>query len=152
MEYLEVDFSEIPMALLLEADPSEASIASYLSESWCYAAKQDSEQGSEIVGVCVVKPISGHIVEIFNVAVCPKHQQQGIGSGVLEFALNHLAHKQVKRVELGTGTFGYQLTYYQRAGFRVDSVIKNHFIDHYPDPIFENGIQHQDMLRLFIEL
>ncbi|CAV18750.1 putative N-acetyltransferase [Vibrio atlanticus] len=152
MKYLEVDSSEIPMVLLLEADPSEASIASYLSESWCYAAKQDSEQGNEIVGVCVVKPIGESIVEIFNVAVCPKHQQQGIGSGVLKFTLNQLAHKQVKRVELGTGTFGYQLTYYQRAGFRVDSVIKNHFIDHYPEPIFEHGIQHQDMLRLYIEL
>ncbi|WP_261885873.1 GNAT family N-acetyltransferase [Vibrio pomeroyi] len=148
MEYVELEPREIPMALLLEADPSEASIASYLDESWCYAAKQDNR----IIGVCVVKLIGENVAEIFNVSVSPAHQQKGIGSKVLAFALKQLAQHDVKRVELGTGTFGYQLTYYQRAGFRVDSVIKNHFIDHYPEPIFENGIQHQDMLRLYIEL
>ena len=39
MEYVVVDATQVPMSLLLEADPSEASIASYLSESWCYAAE-----------------------------------------------------------------------------------------------------------------
>ncbi|NVN83368.1 GNAT family N-acetyltransferase [Vibrio sp. Scap16] len=148
MEYVELEPREIPTALLLEADPSEDSIASYLDESWCYAVKQ----GNRILGVCVVKLIGENVAEIFNVSVSPAHQQQGIGSKVLAFALKQLAQHDVKRVELGTGTFGYQLTYYQRAGFRVDSIIKNHFIDHYPEPIFENGIQHQDMLRLYIEL
>ena len=148
MEYVELEPREIPMALLLEADPSEDSIESYLDESWCYAVKQ----GNRILGVCVVKLIGENVAEIFNVSVSPAHQQRGIGSKVLAFALKQLAQHDVKRVELGTGTFGYQLTYYQRAGFRVDSVIKNHFIDHYPEPIFENGIQHQDMLRLYIEL
>ncbi|CAH6915825.1 Uncharacterized N-acetyltransferase YvbK [Vibrio chagasii] len=148
MEYVVVDATQVPMSLLLEADPSEASIASYLSESWCYAAKRDNQ----ILGVCVVKRISDDTVEIFNVSVCPEHQQQGIGSQVLKFALKQVVNQGIKRVELGTGTFGYQLTYYQRAGFRVDRVVKNHFIDHYPEPIFENGIQHQDMLRLYIEL
>ncbi|WP_373959544.1 GNAT family N-acetyltransferase [Vibrio gigantis] len=148
MEYVELEPREIPMALLLEADPSENSIESYLDESWCYAAKQDNQ----VLGVCLVKLIGENVAEIFNVSVSPAHQQRGIGSKVLAFALKQLAQHDVKRVELGTGTFGYQLTYYQRAGFRVDSVIKNHFIDHYPEPIFENGIQHQDMLRLYIEL
>ncbi|CAH6803966.1 Uncharacterized N-acetyltransferase YvbK [Vibrio chagasii] len=148
MEYVVVDATQVPMSLLLEADPSESSIASYLSESWCYAAKRDNK----ILGVCVVKRISDDTVEIFNLSVCPEHQQQGIGSQVLNFALKQVVNQGIKRVELGTGTFGYQLTYYQRVGFRVDRVVKNHFIDHYPEPIFENGIQHQDMLRLYIEL
>ncbi|MFA0039221.1 GNAT family N-acetyltransferase [Vibrio sp. 10N.261.52.A1] len=148
MEYVVVDATQVPMSLLLEADPSEASIASYLSESWCYAAKRDNK----ILGVCVVKRISDDTAEIFNVSVSPKHQQQGIGAEVLNFALKQVVNQGIKRVELGTGTFGYQLTYYQRVGFRVDRVVKNHFIDHYPEPIFENGIQHQDMLRLYIEL
>ncbi|TOK18630.1 GNAT family N-acetyltransferase, partial [Vibrio parahaemolyticus] len=38
MQYIEVKSSDIPLDLLLEADPSEASIASYLSDSWCFAA------------------------------------------------------------------------------------------------------------------
>jgi hypothetical protein len=70
----------------------------------------------------------------------------------LKFALTELANKKVNRVELGTGTFGYQLAYYQRIGFRVESVLKDHFLANYPEPIFENGIQLKDMLRLYIEL
>jgi hypothetical protein len=58
----------------------------------------------------------------------------------------------LEAVELGTGTFGYQLSFYQRFGFRVDSVWKNHFINNYDDPIFEDGIQLKDMLRLTLKL
>lgn len=147
MEYLEVESTEIPIQLLLEADPSEQSIRSYLSDSWCYVAKNNGQ----IVGACIAKLICASTAEIFNIAVYPDHQQQGIGSGLIRLALNELANKKIHRVELGTGTFGYQLTYYQRIGFRVDSVVKEHFLANYPEPIFENGIQHKDMLRLYIE-
>lgn len=147
MEFTEVSGSEVPMQLLLEGDPSEQSIESYLDDSWCFAAKKDGQ----ILGVCVAKITGERIAEIFNVSVCPTFQQQGIGSGLLSFALSELAAKQVSRVELGTGTFGYQLTYYQRLGFRVDSILKDHFLVNYPEPIYENGLQHKDMLRLFIE-
>ncbi|MBE5150956.1 GNAT family N-acetyltransferase, partial [Vibrio parahaemolyticus] len=34
MQYIEVKSSDIPLDLLLEADPSEVNIASYLSDSW----------------------------------------------------------------------------------------------------------------------
>ena len=60
--------------------------------------------------------------------------------------------KSIKRLELGTGTFGYQLAYYQRHGFRVESVVRDHFLINYSQPIYEDGIQHRDMLRLIIEL
>ena len=148
MEYSEVESTEIPIQLLLEADPSEPSIRSYLADSWCYAAKNNGQ----IVGACIAKLTNGNTAEIFNVAVHPDFQQQGIGSDLLKFSLNELANQKVTRVELGTGTFGYQLAYYQRIGFRVESVLKDHFLANYPEPIFEKGIQLKDMLRLYIEL
>lgn len=43
MQYIEVKSSDIPLDLLLEADPSEASIASYLSDSWCFAAVDNGQ-------------------------------------------------------------------------------------------------------------
>ncbi|WP_331435775.1 hypothetical protein [Photobacterium gaetbulicola] len=49
---------------------------------------------------------------------------------------------------MGTGTFGYQLAFYQREGFRVVGIDKDFFLDHYDEPVMENGIQHKDMLRL----
>ncbi|MBE0465269.1 MAG: GNAT family N-acetyltransferase [Halomonadaceae bacterium] len=146
MSYLEVGVSEIPIELLLEADPSEETIASYLEGAWYFAAKRDEK----VIGACIAKPINTGTAEIFNIAIYPQFQQQGVGSGLLRFALNELKTKNMQRVELSTGTFGYQLTYYQRHGFRVDRVVKNHFLDNYPEPIFENGIQHQDALRLYV--
>ncbi len=150
----EVSSEEVPLELLLEADPSQASIKSYLDGSWCFVA---TYQG-KVVGACVVncldqsKKDSSHTAEVFNVSVLSEYQQHGVGSALLKFCLIELAEKQIGRVELGTGSFGYQLTYYQRLGFRVESVIKDYFLDNYSEPIFENGIQHKDMLRLYIDL
>ena len=55
---------------------------------------------------------------------------------------------KVKRLEVGTGTFGYQLAFYQREDFRADAIDKDFFLINYEEPIFENGIQLKDMLRL----
>ncbi|WP_345774457.1 GNAT family N-acetyltransferase [Salinicola endophyticus] len=92
------------------------------------------------------------VAEIFNISVAPSFQQQGIGSRLLKFALDALFDKRIRRVELGTGTFGYQLGYYQRHGFRVCAVVVDHFLKNYPGPIIENGIQHKDMLHLYLDL
>ena len=148
MHYLRVEPDDIPMSLLLEADPSPQNIATYLLDAWCFAV---TYRGT-VIGACVVKALDEATAEIFNVSVAAPFQQQGIGSELLRFALHELKNSNVQRVELGTGTFGYQLTYYQRLGFRVDSVLKDHFLKHYPEPIFEQGIQHQDMLRLSLDL
>ncbi|SJL84534.1 GNAT family N-acetyltransferase [Vibrio palustris] len=148
MQFIEVKSSQIPLDLLLEADPSEASISSYLSESWCFSAL-DNER---ILAACIVKPEPQNLAEIFNVSVYPELQGRGIGSQLLKSVLSQLPSKGITRVELGTGTFGYQLTYYQRLGFRVDSIIKDHFLLNYPEPIYENGIQHKDMLRLYAQI
>ncbi|MDA0129493.1 GNAT family N-acetyltransferase [Vibrio sp. MarTm2] len=148
MQYIEVESSQIPIDLLLEADPSETSISSYLSDSWCFTALDNGR----VLAACIVKPQTDNIAEIFNISVYPSSQGKGIGSALLKSVLSQLSSKGIKRVELGTGTFGYQLTYYQRLGFRVYSILKDHFLLNYPEPIYENGIQHKDMLRLYLTL
>ena len=149
MNFCTVQPSEIPLSLLLEADPSEAMIQSYLPESLCFAAKDNRQH---IVAASVVKAISSQQAELLNIAVKPELQAKGIGSKLLKLTLAQLKERGFHRVELGTGTFGYQLTFYQRLGFRVDVVIKDHFINHYAESIYENRIQHKDMLRLSITL
>ncbi|HHE1217370.1 TPA: GNAT family N-acetyltransferase [Vibrio parahaemolyticus] len=148
MQYIEVNSSKVPLDLLLEADPSEASISSYLLGAWSFVAL-DSDR---TVAACIVKPQANGVAEIFNVSVIPKFQAKGIGTELLKLVLSELPNKGINRVELGTGTFGYQLIYYQRLGFRVDSVAKDHFLLNYPEPIYENGIQHKDMLRLYVNV
>lgn len=148
LEFLETEACQLPMALLLEADPAERRIATYLPGAWGFAARE----GDRVVGACVAGLVGERTAEIFNIAVAPGHQQRGIGSGLLRVVLANLAKKGVRRVELGTGSFGHQLAYYQRHGFRVDAVVKDHFLTHYPEPLVEHGIRHKDMLRLSLEL
>ena len=148
MEIKEISPDLVPQKLLLEADPSIERINQYLEDSLCYVAVIQKE----IVGVCVLKPIDKNRIELFNIAVLPENQKSGIGSQLLQFVLDSLREKNIESVELGTGTFGYQLTFYQRFGFRVDSIRKDYFINNYNEPIFENEIQLKDMLRLILKL
>ncbi|MBN3494656.1 GNAT family N-acetyltransferase [Vibrio neptunius] len=149
MKYKQIAPEYVPLPLLLEADPSEENIQSYLRKSQCFVAEDD--EGNSI-GVMVVLPHSQSLVELMNASVLPTCHGRGIGSHLLAFALRELKSSGVKRVELGTGCFGYQLKFYQRLGFRVDAILKDHFLTHYSEPIFEDGIQHKDMLRLYLEL
>ncbi len=148
IEIKEISPDLVPKKLLLEADPSIERVNRYLDDSFCYVAVFQRE----IVGVCILKPIDKFRIELFNIAVLPEKQKSGIGSQLLQFALDRVRERYFESVELGTGTFGYQLAFYQRFGFRVDSILKDHFIRNYAEPIFENGIQLKDMLRLILKL
>ncbi|KID57136.1 GCN5 family acetyltransferase [Pseudoalteromonas luteoviolacea] len=148
MTYMEVNNTDVPIELLLEADPSKENVLSYLQDAWCFVAMDDMQ----IIGICVVTQRMNGLAEIDNISIEPSHQGLGIGTKLLRYVLKALKSKGMTRVELGTGSFGYQLTYYHRLGFRVESVAKNHFLQTYSEPIFENGIQHKDMLRLYLNL
>ena len=238
IEISETVFSRIPMALLLEADPSVEHIRQYLAQGLCFSAKL----AGTIVGACVLvaldngtnlgtrdtfdpadrqiakgsmdktgatdglggfngledldsldtfggldgmkrldgvggrdsivklnsidsqdrfsrqntpgasRNLDNQNFELINIAVFPEYQKKGIGSQLLQYVLASMKERGAKTIALGTGTFGYQLTFYQRYGFRVEAILKNHFIDTYEEPIFEQGIQLKDMLWLSLDL
>ncbi|MFI8737888.1 GNAT family N-acetyltransferase [Ectopseudomonas toyotomiensis] len=143
-----VPSEQVPMALLLEADPSPSVIARYLQDGHCVVA----HLGEATVGVYVIKALRAATWELMNIAVAPECQGQGIGALLLHHAIDQARQLGAKRLELGTGSFGHQLTFYQRAGFRVVAVEPDYFLQHYPEPLFENGLQHRDRLRLALEL
>lgn len=136
--------TEAPLDLLLEADPSTDAIKRYLEHSTCHVATIEEE----IVGAYVIQPLDDGIHELMNIAVAPAHQGNGIGTKLLNHAIAVANEAGARRLELGTGTFGYQLAFYQRAGFRVIAVERDYFLIHYDEPVIEEGIQHKDRLRL----
>ncbi|RRV22617.1 N-acetyltransferase [Pseudomonas sp. o96-267] len=144
----EIPSEQAPMALLLEADPSTALIAGYLQDGHCVVARQSDVT----VGVYVIKALAANTWELMNIAVAPERQGEGIGALLLRHAIDQARQLGAKRLELGTGSFGHQLTFYQRAGFRVVAVEPDYFLQHYPEPLFENGLQHRDRLRLALTL
>ncbi|WP_395025627.1 GNAT family N-acetyltransferase [Comamonas odontotermitis] len=140
----EIPAPEAPMALLLLADPSEDKIRAYLPGSRCFVASN----GAEMVAACVVQPLGGGIHELMSIAVSPAHQKQGHGAALLQWVIDFFRNAGAHQLEVGTGSFGYQLAFYQRHGFRVSGIERDFFVNNYPAPIFEDGIQLLDMLRL----
>ncbi|MDD1783665.1 GNAT family N-acetyltransferase [Enterovibrio sp. ZSDZ35] len=148
MRVAEVSPHRLPPALLLEADPSASSISTYLLDSFCFAAIE----GDNILGACVLQNLIDGVLEINNLAIFPELQCQGLGSLLLQHVIDTAKKRSIRKIELGTGTFGHQLAFYQRFGFRVETLIKDYYIDNYEEPVWEKGIQHKDMLRLSLTL
>lgn len=144
MTIQEVPTTDAPMELLLLADPSEEKIRSYLPVSKCFVVSQ----GEDAVGACVVQPLGADSYELMSIAVQPEHQRSGCGTALLKWVIDHYREAGASRIEVGTGSFGYQLAFYQRQGFRVTGVVRDYFVNNYPEPIFEDGIRLFDMLRL----
>jgi ribosomal protein S18 acetylase RimI-like enzyme len=147
VEIQEVPYTEAPMELLLEADPSVEKIKAYLPNSRCFVAILQGEP----VGAYVVQRIAPEVYELMSIAVSPEYQRKGIGSKLLKHVVTAVHDMGARRLEVGTGTFGYQLAWYQRQGFRVFAIERDFFLDNYEEPIYENGIQLKDMLRLAVD-
>ncbi|MFW5801411.1 MAG: GNAT family N-acetyltransferase [Spirochaeta sp.] len=135
------------LELILLADPSEEKVLSYLPHSDCFAAFIDSR----MIAVCLVLPRGEGAFELMSIAVQEELHQHGVGSRLLAWVLEFYRNAGARQLEVGTGTFGYQLAFYQRQGFRVTEIDRDFFTSNYAEPIFENGIQLRDMLRLTID-
>jgi ribosomal protein S18 acetylase RimI-like enzyme len=150
MEIRELKIDEQPpMDLLLLADPSEKLVEEYLKRGECFVA----ESRQQIVGVYVLLPTRPETVELVNVAVVEEEHGRGIGKQLVKHAIQVAKEKSYKTIEIGTGNSGIgQLALYQKCGFGIIGVDLDFFTRHYPEKIYENGIQCRDMIRLSQDL
>lgn len=139
----------LPLDLMLETDPSEKLVREYAAKGIVYTAEIDRR----LVGVYVLLPLSGTVVEIKNIAVAEPERGKGYGKELVNHALEEAKRGRFKHAEIGTGNSSFdQLALYQKCGFRLKSIDRGFFTRHYPEPIIENGILCQDMVRLAYEL
>jgi len=140
---------KIPYDLLLLADETLEAIDKYIFGSDIYVLEQENR----IIAVYVLQSINKNEVEIKNIAVATDYQRQGIGKLLLRDAAYKAKGKGFKTIIIGTGDAATkQLYLYQKEGFEVFDIKKSFFIDNYPEPIFENGIQLKHMIMLKKEL
>ena len=146
MEFRQLKSHEsLPMDLLLEADPSEELVRAYCVSGWCVVAELEDTT----MGIYVLLPLSETTVEIKNIAVVESLRGHGHGRQLLQHALAESARHGFKHVEIGTGNSSLgQLAFYQKCGFRIHAIDTDFFKKNYPEPIFENGIECRDMVRL----
>jgi ribosomal protein S18 acetylase RimI-like enzyme len=145
----EVSYKEVPFNLLLLADPSKKAIKKYLKNGTCFVALENNE----IVGVYILARINKDAVEIVNIAVAKKNQNKGIGKMLVRDAIRRSKNENIKMILVGTGNSSIgQIAFYQKCGFKIVGIKKNFFVKRYRKPIFENGIQCKDMIRLELVL
>ncbi|MDT0000427.1 GNAT family N-acetyltransferase [Listeria cossartiae subsp. cayugensis] len=140
----------IPLHLLLEADPSERQIATYFDKSHVIQLVH----AAKITGIVCLLPLSANQLEIMNIAVSAEHRNHGIGKQLLEKAFDYAVQNHFSEIIVKTGNSSIdQLAFYQKNGFRMQQIIPNYFVEHYPDQtIIENGIACLDQIMLTKEI
>ncbi len=136
---------EIPYSLLLLADETKEAINKYILYSEIFVM----ENYEEIIALYALKSNNIEQIEIKNIAVKTEFQGKGIGSFLLNDAYERAKTLGFKSLLIDTGDgSSRQLALYQRKGFQKYDVVKNFFVDNYPEAIYENGNQLKDMIML----
>ncbi|MEO9482848.1 MAG: GNAT family N-acetyltransferase [Ekhidna sp.] len=143
-----VSNQEIPLDLLLLADPSKEMIYRYIEQSEVFVAQEKDQ----VIGVLALK-MDENTSEIMNVAVDPGFQKRGVGSKLIRHSIEFAKSSDIQRIIIGTAdTSKTQLTLYKKLGFSVFERVTNFFAENYPNPIMENGKRARDMIKLEIKL
>ena len=136
---------DLPIELLLLADPDEQVLQSYLTRSKCYVLEIEGT----VVGEYVLLPTRPMTVELVNVAMIESMQGKGLGKKLVLDAIARARTLGYKTIEVGTGNSGLiQIGLYQKCGFRITGIDIDFFVRHYSEPIYENGLQVRDMIRM----
>nr|WP_315296242.1 GNAT family N-acetyltransferase [Mammaliicoccus lentus] len=135
--------------LLSLADDNQKAINDYTSRGEVFAFVKEGQPVGIVVGL-LTRP---NTFELVNLAVDSHYQHQGIGKQLINYIIEVAKNLDCHTVTVGTGNSGIrQLKLYQQAGFRMKSIDIDYFIKYYDEPIYENGIQCKDMVRLELEL
>ncbi|HBK5710504.1 GNAT family N-acetyltransferase [Enterococcus faecium] len=144
----ELNKKDLPWSLLLDADPDKEKVQVYVSRGSGWIWKEKT------IGVLIYVAREKEY-EIVNVAVAPTYQGKGIGGKLLETAfqkLSQLASSQTQIIIRTGSTSSAALHLYQKMGYVEIGRVKDYFIHHYSEPIFENGDQLRDQVILAIHL
>lgn len=116
--------------LLLLADPEWAVVEKYLADSEMYALFE----GDRAIAEAVVTVRPDGACELKNLAVDPAFQGRGHARALVEFVAREMAGRFDR---LYVGTSGPEL--YEHMGFRRAYIVKNFFLDHYSEPVYDEG-------------
>ncbi len=138
------DLAELPRALLLQAEPDGTMIDEYPPHCAAAVARAD---GAVVGAAVLLRDLD--TMEVINLAVDPELRGRRIGTSLLEAAIDHARQCGVRRLIIRTATTSTrQILLYQRVGFRFSEINHGYFIEHYAEPLMENGVRCIDQLTL----
>lgn len=144
-----VNKEDYPYSLLLLADETREAIDKYVYDSDVYVVYQ----GEDKAAVFCLYRIDKDTIELKNIAVASSLQGKGIGSILIKEIIAIAQKSGYRELIVGTADCGVdQIRFYERNGFVKYAIKENFFIDNYPEPIIENGIQLKDMVMLRMDI
>lgn len=146
MKISRVTDKERYLSLLLLADEQRSMVDKYLNRGTMYAL---NDRG--VKGEIVVCDQGNGVLEIKNLAVLPRYQNQGYGKKLIDFICNRYRN-EFSLLIVGTGDSPQTVPFYEKCGFMRSHTIRNFFTDNYDHKIWENGVQLIDMIYLKKEL
>jgi ribosomal protein S18 acetylase RimI-like enzyme len=137
------------LEVLLLADDAGDRVRARLDDGDLFVWIDDLD--GEPVGAVQALARTPSLWELVLVAVRAEHQGRGHGTAMVDAVIDRLAGRGARRIVVGTATAGVgQLAFYQRAGFRVFAVERDHFdADRgYDGTETEHGIAIRDLVWL----
>ena len=135
-----IENKEAYMDMLLEADPSKASIMKYLNDSDVYGLKLNDE----IISLAVILPISNKTLELKNLVTKKEYRNKGYAKRLLRHLCGNYKQKYDKMI---VGTTENNIPFYVKQGFdKYEKTLKNYFIDNYDEEIKDGNLICTDMI------
>lgn len=139
------DGAPLPMHLLLEADPDEARVRTYIKFSLILSATLEGK----IIGVLAMTPETREKAEIRNLSVEAPHRGKGVAQLLMQEACERAKRLGYSMLQINTGNSSTrQFKIYQQFGFELSDVRWNYFVQHYTTKIIEDGIECRHQLVL----
>lgn len=141
-----IENKEDYMDLLLEADPSKASIIKCLQDSDVYGLKLNDE----IISLAVILHIDKNTLELKNLVTKSEYRNKGYAKRLLKHLCGNYKQKYSKML---VGTTENNIPFYVKQGFdKYEKTIKNYFVDNYNEEIWDGDLQCIDMYYYYKEL
>lgn len=135
-----IENKEDYIGLLLEADPSKASIMKYLQDSDVYGLKLNDE----IISLAVILHIDKNTLELKNLVTKSEYRNKGYAKRLLKHLCGNYKQKYSKMI---VGTTENNIPFYVKQGFdKYEKTIKNYFIDNYEEEIKDGDLICTDMI------
>ena len=125
--------------LLLLADEQEDMIDKYLDRGTLFALYDD-----DLKSICVVTDEGNDTFELQSLATYPQFQGNGYGRYLINYVCEYCKCEGFMIV----GTGDSLVPFYENSGFALSHRVKNYFIEHYNEPIFDEGVQLKDKVYL----
>ena len=135
-----IENKEDYMDMLLEADPSKASIMKYLNDSDVYGLQLNDE----IISLAVILHIDNKTLELKNLVTKKEYRNKGYAKRLLKHLCGNYKQKYDKMI---VGTTENNIPFYVKQGFdKYEKTIKNYFIDNYDEEFKDGDLICTDMI------